>query len=156
MPASMATKLGIQFARFAQYTAASAATNNASTHGLRGAFASSSGSAPAYAPGLGSGSNATGIGGAKFQAGKGAHSSFQVSAILDIGYLIAVLIESLIRTRDVPWQMPMEVQPTTEPLPSTMTTMIMLSSRRRDQQRSIAHSSKRDENQSFSKGCEVE
>lgn len=80
----MATKLGIQFARFAQYTAASAASNNAGTQGLRNAFANaSSGPAPAWAPGLSSGgsasANSTGIGGAKFQAGKGAHSSFQVS-----------------------------------------------------------------------------
>jgi hypothetical protein len=87
MPASMATKLGIQFARFAQYTAASAASNNAgATHGLRNAFTNASnGSTPTWAQGLSSGgsasANGTGVGGAKFQAGRGAHSSFQVSRL---------------------------------------------------------------------------
>ncbi|UZJ54451.1 hypothetical protein CBS101457_003771 [Exobasidium rhododendri] len=85
MPASMATKLGIQFARFAQYTAASAASSNPSaSHTLRNAFSNATnGSAPTWTHGLNQGgsasANGTGIGGAKFQAGRGAHSSFQNS-----------------------------------------------------------------------------
>lgn len=80
----MATKLGIQFARFAQYTAATATSNSAGTHGLRGAFTNAS-NGSTWAQGLSSGgsgaSSGTSLGGAKFQAGRGAHSSFQVSCV---------------------------------------------------------------------------
>ncbi|PWN34317.1 uncharacterized protein FA14DRAFT_161752 [Meira miltonrushii] len=81
MPISMATKLGIQFARFA------AASGNAGSSGLRGALnnaaSGSSSATSSWTQGLSSGgassTNGAGIGGAKFHAGRGAHSSFQQS-----------------------------------------------------------------------------
>lgn len=81
MPISMATKLGIQFARFA------AASGNAGSSGLRGALnnaaSGSSSATSSWTQGLSSGgassANGAGIGGAKFHAGRGAHSSFQQS-----------------------------------------------------------------------------
>lgn len=86
MPLSMASKLGIQFARFAQYAAASGHSVH-STQSLRSvlnnAASGSSNATSTWAQGFSSGgqasSNGTGIGGAKFQAGRGAHSSFQQS-----------------------------------------------------------------------------
>lgn len=77
----MATKLGIQFARFA------AASGNAGSSGLRGALnnatSGTSSATSSWTQGLSSGgassTNGAGIGGAKFHAGRGAHSSFQQS-----------------------------------------------------------------------------
>lgn len=82
MPISLATKLGIQFARFA------AASGNVGSAGLRGAFnnasaGSTSTASSTWAQGLSSGgassANGAGLGGAKFQAGRGAHSTFSQS-----------------------------------------------------------------------------
>lgn len=92
MPLSIASKLGIQFARF---VAASGNATSGAHHGLRGAFsntsagagsssAGSSGATSSWAAGLSSGGGASSangahLGGAKFHAGRGAHSSFQQS-----------------------------------------------------------------------------
>lgn len=87
MPYSMASKIGLHFVRFAQYSATTAGAA-AAPGGLRGAFnnaassasGSSSSGASSWAQGLSSGGAGPGLGGAKFHAGRGAHSSFQVSA----------------------------------------------------------------------------